>query len=444
MNTQELLKLAQKADISGDFELADFIDKELSAASNNKNIREANLADSLSKMGRGVGGFFGNIGNFLGGYGKYNGATNTQPLRDVLEAAPQYKGLGKMFGAATKEIDFSPEQLLELGNGLKTSLFNSRNKATPEVQSVIDEIINSGKVSQKQIIRTDGVAISGPPAEKYRLDLLRQHAITNKIINPRSGANLGDLDSIATGQALKPGPRNVQRVNRNTKLLAGGAAAAMAAPGIYNAFAPQAPDATGSAIPDGPAMTGMPQLGPGAGGFGGGYNGPQAGPPQGNNYNPQQNIGMGSVNSTLDPLSIQQSQGYAPPTGYSGRNVGEINPADKFRSYEGMTRGESAPVYNYNNYNAGYNSGPQSAVTPIQTPVAPVTAPVANVAQLESIPPITTPTAQGLVGQTGFGGATDSAGIAAELFGDQAPPQPPPMTPEQIQGSMNSLANVGY
>ena len=428
MNTQKLLKLAQKADISGDFELADFIDKELSAASNNKNIREAAFTDTLGKMGRGVGNFFGNIGNLLGGYGAYSGPTTNKLSRALVQQDPQYKGLGKAFGAVTKEINHTPEQLAELAEGLKKSMFNSRSKATPEVQAIMDDLIE-GKPG----------AITNVKLEK-----LRQHAIQNKIISPRSELNLEDFDNVMKGKALTEGPRKVQRVNRNTKLLAGGAAAAMAAPGIYNAFAPQAPDATGSAIPDGPAMTGMPQLGPGAGGFGGGYNGPQAGPPQGNNYNPQQNIGMGSVNSTLDPLSIQQSQGYAPPTGYSGRSKGEINPADKFRSYEGMTRGESAPVYNYNNYNAGYNSGPQSAVTPIQTPVAPVTAPVANVAQLESIPPITTPTAQGLVGQTGFGGATDSAGIAAELFGDQAPPQPPPMTPEQIQGSMNSLANVGY
>lgn len=384
MNTQELLKLAQKADISGDFELADFIDKELSAASNNKNIREANFADSLSKMGRGVGGFFGNIGNFLGGYGGYSGPTNTKALRGVLETAPQYKGLGKMFGAATKEVDFSPEQLLELGNGLKTSLFNSRSKATPEVQSIIDEIINSGKVSGSKITLPDGKVYSGVTAQNHKLDLLRQHALRNKIINPRSGANLGDLDSIATGQALKPGPRSVQRVNRNTKLLGGGAAAAMAAPGLYGAYGPQAPDATGSAIPDGPAMTGMPQLGPGAGGFGGGYNGPQAGPPQGNNYNPQQNIGMGSVNSAIDPKSFKESAGVAPMTEYSERNERGINPAARFRSYEGMTRGESAPVYNYNNYNAGYNPGPQSAVTPIQTPVAPVAAPVGN---LEPVAP---------------------------------------------------------
>ena len=427
MNTNELLKLAQKADISGDFELADFIDRELLAISNNKNIREAAFTDTLGKMGRGVGNFFGNIGNFLGGYGGYSGPTGNKGSRALLQQAPQYKGLGKAFGAATKEITHTPEQLAELAEKLKLSMFNSRSKATPEVQAIIDEMVNGGTKST--------------PA---KLDKLRQHAIQNKIINPRSGLNLDDFDNVMKGNPLKPGPRSVQRVNRNTKLLAGGLAAGMAAPGLYGAFAPQAPDTTGSAIPDGPAMTGMPQLNPGMGGFGGGYNGPQAGPPQGNNYNPQQNIGMGNVNSKLDPGSIQESQGYAPPTGYSERNERGINPAARFRSYEGMTRGESAPVYNYNNYNAGYNPGPQSAVSPIQTPVAPVAAPVANVAQLESIPPVTIPTAQGLAGQTGFGGATDSAGIAAELFGDQAPPQPPPMTPEQIQGSMNSLANVGY
>ena len=60
MNTKELIKLAYKADIEGDLELADFIDRELLAISNNKNIREAALTDSLSKMGRGVGNFFGN------------------------------------------------------------------------------------------------------------------------------------------------------------------------------------------------------------------------------------------------------------------------------------------------------------------------------------------------------------------------------------------------
>jgi hypothetical protein len=426
MNTKELIKLAYKADIEGDLELADFIDRELLAISNNKNIKEAALTDTLGKMGRGVGNFFGNIGNFLGGYGGYNGPTNNAGARKLVEQAPQFKGLGKTFGAVTQEVRHTPDELAELANGLKKSMINSRSKATPEVQAAMDTLM-------------DGKAIGTKAHE-----LLRQHAIQNKIINPRSALDLEDFTDLMNGRPLKLKARNVQRVNKNTKLLGGGAAAAIAAPGIYNAFAPQAPDTTGSAIPDGPAMTGMPQLNPGMGGFGGGYNGPQAGPPQGNNYNPQQNIGMGSVNSAIDPKSFKESAGVAPKTEYSERNERGINPAARFRSYEGMTRGESAPVYNYNNYNAGYNPGPQSAVSPIQTPVAPVAAPVANVAQLESIPPVTIPTAQGLAGQTGFGGATDSAGIAAELFGDQAPPQPPPMTPEQIQSTMNPLATVGY
>ena len=384
MNTKELIKLAYKADIEGDLELADFIDRELLAASNNKNIREA--APDFSKMTRGVGNFFGNIGNFLGGYGGYNGPTNTKPLRDALQSVPNRSGLGKMFGSVGKEVEFSPEQLTELGTNLKSSIFNSRSKATPEVQSIIDEIINSGKVSGTQIARPGGAApLKGIAAINYKLDLLRQHAIQNKIINPRSGVRLDDLDSIATGQALKPGPRTVQRVNRNTKLLAGGAAAAMAAPGLYGAFGPQAPDATGSDIPNGPAMNGMPQLGPGMGGFGGGYNGPRAESPQGNNYNPQ-NIGLGSVNSAIDPKSFQQSAGFAPETVYSGRSKEEINPAARFRSYEGMPRGKSAPAYNNQSYS-------QPAVAPIITPqvnVQPVAAPAVAPAPVAA--PVAAPT----------------------------------------------------
>lgn len=439
MNTKELIKLAYKADIEGDLELADFIDRELLAISNNKNIREANFADSLRGISKGVGGFLGNVGNFLGGYGGYSGPTNTKALRGVLETAPQYKGLGKMFGAATKEVDFSPEQLLELGNGLKTSLFNSRSKATPEVQSIIDEIINSGKVSGSKITLPDGKVYSGVAAQNHKLDLLRQHALRNKIINPRSGANLGDLDSIATGQALKPGPRSVQRVNRNTKLLAGGAAAAMAAPGLYGAFGPQAPDTTGSAIPSGPM--GMPQLDP-MGGFGGGmggYNGPQAGGPNMGNFAPTQPIGLGYGSNTTDPASQRggESGGYAPTSGYTGRSEREINPAAKYRTNEvGMMRGEEAPVYN--NYNAGYNPGTQPTAAPIQNPVTQVQNPVAP--QPVAPQPVV-PAAPGSL-PANFADALRPATPAEAAMYQE--PQPPPMTPEQIQSTMNPLATVGY
>jgi len=421
MNTKELIKLAYKADIEGDLELADFIDRELLAISNNKNIKEAALTDTLGKMGRGVGNFFGNIGNFLGGYGAYSGPTTNKLSRALVQQDPQYKGLGKAFGAVTKEINHTPEQLAELAEGLKKSMFNSRSKATPEVQAIMDDLIE-GKPGALTTVK---------------LEKLRQHAIQNKIINPRSELNLEDFDNVMKGKALTEGPRKVQRVNRNTKLLAGGAAAAMAAPGLYGAFGPQAPDTTGSAIPDGPAMTGMPQLGPGAGGFGGGYNGPQAGPPQGNNYNPQQNIGMGSVNSVADPKSFQESAGVAPKTEYSGRNVREINPAARFRSYEGMTRGESAPAYNNQSYVGGYS---QPSVAPIQTPVAPVAPqpvapqPVAPVAPVSPVSPGSLPAK--------FADALRPATPAEAAMYQE--PQPPPMTPEQIQSTMSPLATVGY
>ena len=443
MNTKELIKLARKADIEGDLELADFIDRQLLAISNNKNIREAaGFSDSLSKMSRGVGNFFGNIGNFLGGYGGYNGPTNTKPLRDALQSVPNRSGLGKMFGSVGKEIEFSPEQLTELGDGLKSSLFNSRSKATPEVQSVIDEIINSGKVSGAKVTKPDGSSLSGPPAMNYKLDLLRQHAIQNKIINPRSGARLDDLDAIASGKPLAAGPRTVQRVNRNTKLLAGGAAAGMAAPGLYGMFAGQGPDTTGSAVPDGPmGPVGMPQLGP-MGGFGGGYNGPQVGGPgMGGGYAPTQPIGLGYANSVMDPASYRESAGYAPTSQYTGRSEREINPAAKFRSYEGMMRGEGAPAFNNQNYVGGYS---QPTVAPVITPqvnVQPVTAPAVVPEQLTSIPPVNTGAAPQAL-PANFADALRPA-TPEEAARYEQPPAAP-MTPEQIGAAMNPLATSGY
>jgi len=442
MNTKELIKLARKADIEGDLELADFIDRQLLAISNNKNIREAaGFSDSLSKMSRGVGNFFGNIGNFLGGYGGYNGPTNTKPLRDALQSVPNRSGLGKMFGSVGKEIEFSPEQLTELGDGLKSSLFNSRSKATPEVQSVIDEIINSGKVSGAKVTKPDGSSLSGPPAMNYKLDLLRQHAIQNKIINPRSGARLDDLDAIASGKPLAAGPRTVQRVNKNTKLLAGAGAAAMAAPGLYGMFAGQGPDTTGSAVPDGSmGPAGMPQLGP-MGGFGGGYNGPEVGRPGMGGYAPTQPIGLGYANSVMDPASNRESAGYAPTSQYTGRSEGEINPAAKFRSYEGMMRGERAPAFNNQSYVGGYS---QPTVAPVITPqvnVQPVAAPAVVPEQLTSIPPVNTGAAPQAL-PANFADALRPA-TPEEAARYEQPPAAP-MTPEQIGAAMNPLATSGY
>jgi hypothetical protein len=179
---------------------------------------------------------------------------------------------------------------------------------------------------------------------------------------------------------------------------------------------------------------GMPQLGPGMGGFGGGYGGPQAGGPNMGNFAPTQSTGLGYGNTMTDPASQRggESGGYAPTSGYTGRSEREINPAAKYRTNEvGMMRGEAPPVYN--NYSAGYNPGTQTSV-----------APVAEAQPLDSITPVAVPTAQELAGQPGFGGATDSAGIAKELAGDPDAPETPPMTPAQIQEAMNPLTGVGY
>ena len=426
MNTKELIKLARVSDINGDLELADFIDRELLAMSNNKNIREAKLdLSSLGKAFKPVGNALGKIPEFFGA-GKYKaGPMDNAADLMMMQQNPNISGnaFQKLFGAVDKLIYLDANQLKALESKLGMELFETFDVADDATRTAINKVIN------KQ------TGLLSPDEKK----LLMEHARKTGIVGRRTDADFQDIQDLIDGKPLSARPRSVQRVNKNTKLFGLGAAGVAAAPGMIGMFSPQAPDTTGSAIPDGPAMTGMPQLGPGMGGFGGGNNVPQAGSPQGNNYNPQQNIGLGNANSMLDPSSIhiQQSQGYAPSTGYSGRSEREINPAARFRSYEGMTRGESAPAYNNQSYVGGYS---QPSIAPIQTPVTPVT-PVINE---PSIPPVANPTAQDLVGQPGFGGATDSAGIAAELFGDQAPLEPPPMTPEQIQSTMNPLATVGY
>jgi hypothetical protein len=412
MNTNELIKLAKQADFEGDYNLADYIDNQLRTSSNNKNIREA---VDLGKVFRPVGNALGKIPEFFGA-GKYKaGPMDTAADLMMMQGNPNKSGnaFQKLFGAVDKEINLDANQLKALESKLGMELFETFDVADDATRTAINKVIN----------KQNGLL---SPDEKK---LLMEHARKTGIVGRRTDADFQDIQDLIDGKSLSTRPRTVQRVNKNTKLLGLGAAGVAAAPGMIGMFSPQAPDTTGSSIPDGPAMTGMPQLGPGMGGFGGGYNGPQAGPPQGNNYNPQQNIGLGNVNSMFDPASIQQSQGYAPSTGYSGRSEREINPAARFRSYEGMTRGESAPAYNNQSYVGGYS---QPTVAPIQTPA---------VQQLQSIPPVNT-AVQTQELPANFEDALRPATPAEAARYEE--PQPPPMTPGQIQDAMNPLAPVGY
>ena len=416
MNTNELIKLANVADKQGDLELADFIDRELLAMSNNKNIREAKLdLSSLGKAFKPVGNALGKIPEFFGA-GKYKaGPMDTAADLMMMQQNPNRSGnaFQKLFGAVDKEINLDANQLKALESKLGMELFETFDVADDATRTAINKVIN----------KQNGLL---SPDEKK---LLMEHARKTGIVGRRTDADFQDIQDLIDCKSFSARPRSVQRVNKNTKLFGLGAAGVAAAPGMIGMFSPQAPDTTGSAIPDGPAMTGMPQLGPGMGGFGGGYNGPQAGSPQGNNYNPQQNIGLGNVNSMFDPASIQQSQGYAPSTGYSGRSEREINPAARFRSYEGMTRGESAPAYNNQSYVGGYS---QPSVAPIQTPA---------VQQLQSISPVNT-AVQTQELPANFADALRPATPAEAARYEE--PQPPPMTPGQIQDAMNPLATVGY
>jgi hypothetical protein len=420
MNTNELIKLANVADKDGDLELADFIDRELLAMSNNKNIREAAYDwSAVGKAFKPLGNALGKIPEFFGA-GKYKaGPMDTAADLMMMQGNPNKSGnaFQKLFGAVDKEIDLDANQLKALESKLGYELFETFDQADDVTRAAINKVINK----QTGLLSVD---------EKK---LLMEHARKTGIVGRRTDADFQDIQDLIDGKSLSARPRTVQRVNKNTKLVGGAGAAMMAAPGLYGAFAGQGPDTTGSAVPNGPM--GMPQLDPmggfgggggnnGGGGMGGGvggYNGPQVGGPP--------------VNTMMDPASMQrgESGGYAPTSGYTGRSEREINPAAKFRTNEvGMMRGEAPPVYN--NYSAGYNPGTQTSVAPVADVYKP----------LDSIPPVAVPTAQELAGQPGFGGATDSAGIAKELAGDPDAPETPSMTPAQIQNAMNPLATSGY
>lgn len=428
MNTNDLIKLAEQADFEGDYELADYIDNQLRISSHNKNTREAaNIGTSISNMFKPVGRALGKIPEFFG-YGKYNAPVNwSKPAVDLATSNPNKVGnaFQRAFGSVDKEINLDANQVKNLESTLMQQLTGSIGQADVPTVKAIEKLVN--KEFSKLTI-----------AEK---ELIAKYARETGIVGRRTDADFTDILDLVSGRPLKVRPRTVQRVNRNTKLLAGGLGAAAVAPGMYGMFAGQGPDTTGSAIPDGPmGPMGMPQLDP-MGGFGGGYNGPQVGGPSMGGYEPTRPTGLGYANSVMDPASNRESAGYAPSSQYTGRSEREINPAAKYRSYEGMMRGEGAPAYNNQSYVAGYS---QPAVTPVITPQVNAQ-PVAAPAQLDSVPPVAVPTAQELAGQTGFGGATDSAGIAAELYGDQTPePQTPPLTPGEIQNAMSPLATAGY
>jgi hypothetical protein len=267
--------------------------------------------------------------------------------------------------------------------------------------------------------------------------LLGEFARKTGIVGKRTDADFADLGELVRGMPLQVRPRTVQRVNRNTKLLAGGAGLAAAAPGMYGMFAGQGPDTTGSAVPDGPmGPAGMPQLDPMGGfggGFGGGYGGPQAGGPNMGNYAPTQPTGLGYANTMMDPASMQrgESGGYAPTSGYTGRSEREINPAAKFRTNEvGMMRGEAAPAYNNQSFNAGFNQ-PQNAQPATQFVGQP----------LDSIPPVNTAVAPQAL-QANFADAIRPA--TPEEAARYEQPQNPPMTPGEIQNALNPLAPSGY
>ena len=115
MNTNDLIKLARKADLDGDIELADYLDRQLIRVS--QNIFQRGL--------RAVGDFFNRQT-----LPKYNVdfkslAPDASDL-DLIAGHPTQRGNAaqKFFQAGLKNIERSPERLVEIGEQIKGAVKN--------------------------------------------------------------------------------------------------------------------------------------------------------------------------------------------------------------------------------------------------------------------------------------------------------------------------------
>ncbi len=278
MNTNDLIKLARKADIDGDIELADYLDNQLTRIS--QNILQRGL--------RAVGDFFNRQT-----LPKYNVdfktlAPDASDL-DLIAGHPTQRGNAaqKFFQAGLKNIERSPERLVEIGEQIKGAVKNVISQ-DPDVRSAVV------KFNANQALST---------AER---NALLNHLVNNDQIARRNNdISPDDIIKVLSGKTPDVTSKQVTTLSNAGKAAAGVGVVGtgLAGLGVYNAskqntrYQPggvfQDPNAAGGPFQSMPEMSGsvptggMPQMG------GGGYQGPS--------------YSMPSANQSFQPM-----QGYQP------------------------------------------------------------------------------------------------------------------------------------
>jgi hypothetical protein len=279
MNTNDLIKLARKADLEGDIELADYLDNQLIRVSNkftdflqktfnysrrpNYNVDFSSLAPDASNLG-------------------------------MIASHPTQRGkpLAKFFQAGLKDKIRTPERLDQIDEQIKAS---------------IGKIVSSDTNVHEAVNKFNkGLFATITPAER---NALLNHLVNNdKVATRANDISPDDIIKVLSGTKPSLTTKQVTTLSNAGKGLGYGAAATAAGTmyGAYNAaqqnrgYQPGSvdPNASGSPYQSMPEMGGggMPSMGEipeTGGGGGGGYQGP--------------NYQMPSANQSFQPM-----QGYQP------------------------------------------------------------------------------------------------------------------------------------
>ena len=265
MNTSDLIKLAHKADLEGDIELADYLDSQLIRVSQNV----------FQKALKGVGDFFQN--QRLRNYNvDFKNLADDASNLGMIAGHPTQRGnaVQKFFQAGLKDKVRTPERLDQIGEQIKGAIGKVISN-DPDVHQAVTKY-NAG----------DFAKIT--PAER---NALLQHLVNNdKVATRANDISPDDIIKVLSGKKPDVSTKQVTTLSNAGKT--GNVATALGTGalglGVYNATKQQAAAQPGSLLNQPPygGLQAMPEMGGGGmpsmgempemgGGGGGGYQGPK-------------------------------------------------------------------------------------------------------------------------------------------------------------------------
>jgi hypothetical protein len=279
MNTRDLIKLAHKADLEGDIELADYLDNQL--------VRVAKIGKLFNWMGRGYD--YSRRPNYDVDFNTL--APDASNLDTMIQHPTQTGGKMKnFFQAGKKSITRTPERLVAIEKQIKDAILNI-SSSDPKIDAA------KKKVQAGQPLTPD-----------ERNSLLNILVKENKVATRANNIAVQDVTAVLDGKSPSMPTKEITTVSNAAKALGYGTAAGTVLTGGVagiNAFnqsqykpgeqynnqpgIPQMPDAGNSG--------GQQQRGQNQGG--GGYSGPQYNQPKDESRNYAQVYQPANINDQL-------------------------------------------------------------------------------------------------------------------------------------------------